>query len=135
MSRTVLFFCPHAAAKSVFAAAFFDRLAAERGLAARADAAGTEPDPVTNPAVLAALAAEGIDVGGHRPRRVTAEELASAWRVVSLGCDVGGIAPVDRTVERWDDVPPVSADLPTAREAIRRRVAALVDQLLAEGDR
>jgi arsenate reductase len=133
VTRTVLFLCPHAAAKSVFAAAFFDRLAAERGLAARADAAGTEPDPATNPAVVAALAAEGIDVGGHRPRRVTAEELAAAWRVVSLGCDVDGIAPVDLVTERWDDVPPVSADLPTAREAIRWRVAALVEALDGEG--
>jgi arsenate reductase len=133
MSRTVLFLCPHAAAKSVFAAAFFERLAAERGLAARADAAGIEPDPETNPAVVAALAAEGIDVGRHRPRRVTTEELASAWRVVSLGCDIDGIAPVDVAIERWDDVPQVSADLPVAREAIRRRVAALMDTLLVEG--
>ena len=134
-ARTVLFLCPHAAAKSVLAAAEFERLATARGLLYRADAAGTEPDPATNPAVVAALAAEGIDVSAHRPRRVTGDELTGAWRVVSLGCDVEGIAPVDLAVERWDDVPPVSADLPVAREAIRRRVAAFVDQILAEGTR
>jgi protein-tyrosine-phosphatase len=133
MTRTVLFLCPHAAAKSVLAAAEFERLAAARGLGYRADAAGTEPDPATNPAVVAALAAEGIDVSGHRPRRVTGGELAGAWRVVSLGCDVDCIAPVELAIERWDDVPPVSADLAVAREAIGRRVVALVDQLVAEG--
>jgi hypothetical protein len=133
MTRTVLFLCPHAAAKSVLAAAEFERLAAARGLGYRADAAGTEPDPATNPAVVAALAAQGIDASGHRPRRVTADELAGAWRVVSLGCDVDGIAPAGLVVERWDDIPPVSTDLPVARGAIRRRVAALVDQLVAEG--
>jgi protein-tyrosine-phosphatase len=130
-SRTVLFLCPHAAAKSVLAAAEFDRLAAERGLATRADAAGTEPDPATSPAVVAALAAEGVDVSGHQPRRVSQDELAAAWRVVSLGCDLDGIAPAGLAVERWDDVPPVSADLPTARAAIRARVARLVDELVA----
>ena len=129
-TRTVLFLCPHAAAKSVLAKAEFERLAAARGLAARADAAGTEPDPGPAPAVVAALAAEGIDVSGHRPRRVTADELAAAWRVVSLGCDLAGIAPVDLAIERWDDVPPVSTDLPVARAAIRAHVERLVDDLV-----
>ena len=131
--RTVLFLCPHAAAKSVLAKAEFERLAAARGLAVQADAAGTDPDPATNPAVVAALAADGIDVSSHRPRRVTGDELTGAWRVVSLGCDVGAIAPIDLAIDRWDDVPPVSADLPVAREAIRRRVAALIEDLLPGG--
>jgi arsenate reductase (thioredoxin) len=114
----------------VLAKAEFERLAAARGLVARADAAGTEPDPGPAPAVVAALAAEGIDVSGHRPRRVTGDELAGAWRVVSLGCDVGGIGPVDLPVERWDDVPPVGADLPVARAAIQARVGRLVDDMV-----
>ena len=132
-ARTVLFLCPHAAAKSVLAAAEFERLVVARGLAARADAAGTEPDPATNPAVVAALAADGIDVSGHRPRRVTGDELAGAWRVVSLGCDLEGIAPADLVVERWDDVPPVGADLPSARAAIRARVERLVVEMAGGG--
>src|SRR4051812_21373654 len=102
-TRTVLFLCPHAAAKSVLAKAEFGRLAAAKGLVYGADAAGTEPDPATSPAVVAALAADGVDVSAHHPRRVTADELAGAWRVVSMGCDVAGIAPVDLAIERWDD--------------------------------
>lgn len=132
MTKTVLFLCPHAAAKSVLAAAEFDRLAGAAGLAARADAAGTEPDPATNLAVVAALAAEGVDVAGHRPRRVTADELASAWKVVSLGCDLDGLAPADVRVVRWDDVPPVGVDLPVARAAIRAKVEQLLADLLRE---
>jgi arsenate reductase (thioredoxin) len=132
MSRTVLFLCPHAAAKSVLAAAYFDRLAAERGLAAWASIAGTEPDPRPAPAVVAALASEGIDVSGHRPRRVTAEDLVRAWRVVSIGCELDGIAPSGVALERWDDVPPISQDFPAAREVIRRRVARLINELTPE---
>ncbi len=51
MPRTVLFLCPHNAAKSVIAAALFAREAARRGLAIHADSAGTEPDAAPAPRV------------------------------------------------------------------------------------
>jgi arsenate reductase (thioredoxin) len=125
--RTILFLCPHNAAKSVIAAAYCEQLAAERGLILRATSAGTDPDPGISPGVAAALFAEGIDVRAHRPRRVTAEELAGASRVVSLGCDLGDIAPPGLVVEHWDDVPSPSADLTGARAVIAAHVRRLVD--------
>jgi protein-tyrosine-phosphatase len=124
----VLFVCLHGAAKSVIAATQFRRLAAGRGLRADATFAGTEPDPQIAPGVVAALAAEGIDVGGLRPRPVTAEDVATATRIVTLGCDLGVVAP-GVAVDRWDDVPAVSDGYETARAAIVARVARLVDQL------
>src|SRR5262245_44043426 len=48
-SPRVLFVCLHGAAKSVVAAAHFRRVAAARGLAVDAAAAGTEPDPELAP--------------------------------------------------------------------------------------
>jgi arsenate reductase len=126
---TILFLCPHNAAKSLLAVAHFDRLARQRGLPYRADSAGTEPDAAPSPAVVAALSVEGIDVAGHLPRLLTQEDLASARRVVSMGCDVRAIAPPSIQVEQWDDVPPVSQDLDAAYAAIRRRVEALLADL------
>ncbi len=41
--RMVVFVCEHGSAKSVIAAAFFDKLARERGLTLRAVARGTQP--------------------------------------------------------------------------------------------
>ena len=131
-TRTILFLCPHNAAKSVLAAAYFDAMALERGLPFRADSAGTEPDEQPSPAVVAALQADGIDVAGHQPRRVTAEDLASAYRVISLGCDVDSFVSSRVRVDRWDDVPPASRDLAASRDAIRRHLDALFDQLTAE---
>jgi len=126
---TVLFLCPHNAAKSLLAAAEFDRLALARGLPLRADTAGTEPDAGPSPAVVAALAAEGVDISGHRPRRVTDADLANAVRVVSLGCERDALGvPVTR-LDVWDDVPPASRDLDAARAAIRRHVESLVADL------
>jgi arsenate reductase (thioredoxin) len=125
--RTILFLCPHNAAKSVIAAAYLERLAAECGLTLRATSAGTDPDPGVSPGVAGALLAEGIDVRAHRPRRVTAGELARASRVVSLGCNLGDIASPGLVIESWDDVPSPSADLTGACAVIAARVRRLVD--------
>ena len=129
--RTVLFLCPHNAAKSVLAAAYFDRLARERGLDYRAASAGTSPDVAPSPAVVAMLRDEGIDVTGHRPRLVTTEDLTSAHRVISLGCDPDDLDGSSARVERWDDVPPASQDLGASRAAIKRHLGKLINELEA----
>jgi len=126
--RTILFVCLHGAAKSVLAAEALDRLARARGLDLAADFAGTAPDADIAPAVLQTLGAEGVDLRGTRPRRVTAHDVAGAWRVITFGCDLGAAAAAGAAIERWDDVPAVSADLPLARAAIEARVRALVDE-------
>ena len=71
----------------------------------------------------AGLLAEGIDVRGLRPRRVTREDLAQAWKVVSFGPDLADLLPAGRAVLRWDDVPAVSDGFDAARAAITRRLA------------
>ncbi len=126
---TILFLCPHNAAKSVLAAAYFDELARDRGLDVRADSAGTEPDERPAPAVVAALRDEGLDVSGHRPRLVTDDDLTNAWRVVSLGCELDERLPPGTRVERWDDVPSPGQDLAAARAAIRWHLARFLDEL------
>ncbi len=131
-ARTILFLCPHNAAKSVLAAAYFDRLARERGLDYRAASAGISPDAAPSPAVITMLRNDGIDVAGHRPRRLTTEDLTSAYQVISLGCDPGDLAGGNARVDRWDDVPPASQDLGAARAAIRRHLDQLVAELAAD---
>jgi arsenate reductase (thioredoxin) len=129
--RTILFLCPHNAAKSVLAAAYFDQLARERGLDYRAASAGTSPDAVPSPAVVAMLREEGIDVAGHQPRRLTAEDLTGAHRVISLSCDPDDLDAGNARVDRWDDVPPASQDLGASRAAIKRHLDVLVKELAA----
>ena len=131
-ARTILFLCPHNAAKSVLAAADFDRLARERGLDYQAASAGTSPDAAPSPAVVAMLREEGIDVAGHRPRRVTTEDLTSAHRVISLGCDPDDLQEGNALMDRWDDVPPPSQDLGASRAAIKRHLDLLVNELAAD---
>ena len=122
---TVLFVCLHGAAKSLIAASHLERLAGERGITVRTEFAGTEPDPELTPAAVAGLQAEGIHVRGRRPRRVTADDIRRASRVVSFGCDLGALAP-GVAIERWDDVPAVSEDYRAARDVIVARLPMLL---------
>lgn len=123
----VLFVCLHGAAKSVLAAADFERMAKERGLPVAAEWAGTEPDPEIAPPVLAALKAEGVDMAGRKPRLVTREMAAGATRVVAFGCGLGAAAPDGDRIEQWEDVPAVSDGLPAARAVIRQHLERLLD--------
>jgi len=125
--QKVLFVCLHGAAKSVLAAADFERLAKERRLPIAAESAGTEPDSEIAPKVLAALKAEGVDLSGQKPRLVTREMAAGATRIVAFGCALGVAAPEGPKVEQWEDVPNVSDGLPAARAAIRERLERLLD--------
>ena len=124
--KTILFVCPHGAAKSVIAAAEFQRLAQQHGLPWQALCGGTEPDDAITPAVLAWLRAEGLPLPQRLPQPVTHAEFACANRVVSLNCTVRARLPPEIALEQWDDVPPVSQDLPTARARLRAHVEHLI---------
>src|SRR5215471_2722365 len=61
-AATVVFVCEHGSAKSVIAAAHFNRLAAARGLPYHAVARGTNPDPEVAAGVVNGLVADGLKV-------------------------------------------------------------------------
>src|SRR4029453_824363 len=126
MSNRIVFLCPHGAAKSVIAAAYCQQLADQWGVPLHATSAGTEPDAEVAPAVVTLLRAEGIDVAGHQPRRVTPEELATASHIISLGRGRGELGRAWMVIERWDDVPPPSQNMIVARDRIRTHVEQLV---------
>jgi arsenate reductase (thioredoxin) len=131
-SPTVLFMCPHGAAKSVLASAYFQRAAKERGLNVQVLSAGTDPDAQVSPKVAAHLRSKGYDVPIDTPRRVTAEDMAATDVVVSLGCDLKDMPPRRGTLVTWDDVPAPSEDFAAADRKIHERVTQLVEDLIEQ---
>jgi arsenate reductase len=127
---TVLFMCPHGAAKSVLASAYFQRVAKERGLNVHVVSAGTDPDPQVAPAVANHLTKSGYQIPVATPRRATADDLATADVVISIGCDLTALPAPRGTLLKWDDVPALSEDFTRADEKIRERVIQLVDELV-----
>jgi arsenate reductase (thioredoxin) len=130
MGKSLLFLCPHGAAKSVIAAAYCRRLVAQHGLDFDVTSAGTEPDAVVAPTVVALLRTEGLDVAHEQPRAVTREALAAAFRVISMGCEVSDLAPPGSIVEHWNDIPSPIQDLIAARDRISTHVEQLIAGLL-----
>jgi protein-tyrosine-phosphatase len=126
---TVLFVCLHASAKSLIAMEYFNRIAAQRGSSLRALSAGTEPDDAIPPEVAAGLAGDGFDVRGRVPLRLTPVLVAGAVAIVSFGPEIATVGPASAPIARWHDMPAVSDDYATARDAIRTRVATFCAEL------
>lgn len=124
----VVFVCEHGAAKSVIAAAYFNQLASERGLALLAVARGTAPDPQFNAATVAGLKADGLAPPEGQPRRLEGSDVSSAQLVVTLGAELPDQFATVRRAE-WNDTPSPGANYGAARDSIRARVEALVAEL------
>ena len=125
----MIFACVHNAGRSQMAAAFFNKLADPAK--ARALSAGTAPGDRVYPEVVAVMQEEGIDLGGARPQKLTAETAAQAQLLITMGC--GDECPYVPGVRR-DDWPlddpkgqPVER-VRAIRNDIRARVEALVVQ-------
>ena len=129
MNRTILFLCPHNAAKSVIAAAHFNQKVSQAGLPFTANSAGTVPSKVVSSVVVTLLKQEGLDVSQHQSRHVTAEELQAATHIISMGCTSEELAVAPKQVELWSDVPLVSQEPERARDVIRTQVEQLIAEL------
>ena len=128
----LLFLCPHAAAKSVLAMTYCADLAEKAGLNLAVSNAGTEPDPVINPAVASYLSDEGFDLSGFVPGLLKQSDLEAADIVISIGCIEADQVPAGKRFIDWSDVPMLSDDFQLSRDKIYTHVVALVGELSAE---
>jgi len=127
---TVVFVCHHGNAKSLIASQWFNRLAVERGVSVRAVARGMEPEAPVPAAIAAKLRRDGFDVERYEPRGFSPADLDGASRVVLIGVERPAWIKTERaTVEKWDGIPPASEGYDASRDAMRARIAALLDAL------
>lgn len=127
---TVLFMCPHGAAKSLMASAYFQKLAKERGLNVRVDSAGTEPDAQLSKGVVAHLEKNGYTIPITKPRAATPADMSAADVVISMGCNLSQLPAPKGVLKNWN-VPDFSADFNVAEQSIRDQVTKLVDELMS----
>jgi protein-tyrosine-phosphatase len=129
-TSTIVFVCEHGAAKSVIAAAQFNRLATERGLQFRAVSRGMKPADAVAYSVRTGLASDGIDVSTWQPTAVSDQDIQQAVQVVSLATDLPNTKPfVKSKLLEWNDIPPVSENYDVARTAIVEQVRKLLEKL------
>jgi protein-tyrosine-phosphatase len=127
-SPAVVFDCEHGAAKSLIATAYFNELAAERGLKARATFRGVDPQDDLSVRAIAGLQADGLEVPDGRPTAIGAADVAGATHIFAIGCTLPTMATATGKAQSWDDVPDEQGYAPM-RDAIVRHVKALLDGL------
>ena len=132
VAPTVLFVCEHGAAKSLIAAAYFDKLAKDQRLPHRATFRGVNPDSALNPIAKRGLQQDELDFSGSKPALVTQKDVEEAARIITLGCSLPPGTQVRRQLTNWDDIPSPSQNYSNARDQIKRQVRKLIDDLANE---
>lgn len=121
----IVFVCEHGAAKSMIAAAHFNRIAEQLGLEQRAIARGTTPDPEISLQTVEGLSEDGLSPTESMPQKLTQADLDSAQHVISF-CELPVEYRQKIKVEHWGDVPLVSADYKQARDVIIDHIRRLL---------
>jgi hypothetical protein len=85
----VLFVCVHNAGRSQMAAGYLRALAGDR---IDVFSAGSEPGNAVNPAAVAVMAEEGIDLSSATPQILTTDAVRQADVVITMGC--GDACPI-----------------------------------------
>jgi len=128
---TVVFVCEHGAAKSVIATAYFNKIAAERGLKARATYRGVNPQADLSVNAMKGLREDGLSVVEQKPSLVSQADVDAATVMFAIGCTLPSNATASGKAASWDDVPDDQGYGPM-RDAIKRHVEELVDRLLKQ---
>jgi arsenate reductase len=128
---TVVFVCEHGAAKSVIATAYFNKIAAERGLRARAIYRGVSPQADLSVSAMKGLKEDGLRVDEQKPSLIDQSDVDAAAVIFAIGCTLPAVASASGKAAGWDDVPDDRGYAAT-RDAIKRHVEELVDRLLKQ---
>lgn len=130
----IVFVCEHGAAKSVIATAYFNKIAAERGLTFRATFRGTAPQDDLSVGAVAGLREDGVAIPSGKPSAITDRDVATATHIFAIGCTLPSKARASGKATDWSDVPDDQGYGPM-RDAIVRHVRALLDELQTKAAR
>jgi arsenate reductase (thioredoxin) len=127
-TKIVVFVCEHGSAKSVVAAAHFNKIAREKNLNLRAISRGTNPDKELPANTIKGLKADGLEVGGNKPEKLSRADVTAATRVIAF-CKLPDAYAGSTPVEQWEDVPPMSEDYNKFRDIVVERIKRLLEEL------
>jgi arsenate reductase len=125
---SVLFVCVHNAGRSQMAAAYLTHLT--QG-AVEVRSAGSAPTDQVNPAVVEAMAEEGIDITAVIPKVLTTDAVQASDVVITMGCgDVCPVFPGKQYLD-WQLDDPAGQGVQAVRP-IRDEIRARIEKLAAE---
>jgi hypothetical protein len=125
---TIVFVCEHGAVKSTVAAAYFNRIARERGLPYVAVSRGIDLYPEIPAVIRHGLAEDGLAPQDDTPRDLRSNEASVAARVIAFD-RVPGERSGAASVIYWSDVPPVTKNYLVGRGVILQHIEGLAAEL------
>ena len=126
---TVLFVCVHNAGRSQMAAGYLQHLAGDR---LDVLSAGSAPADSVNPAAVAAMAEDGVDITAGTPKLLTTDAVKESDVVITMGC--GDTCPIfpGKRYEDWVLDDPAETESLDAVRAIRDEIRSRVEALIAD---
>ncbi len=126
---SVLFVCIHNAGRSQMASAYLTHLAGDR---VEVRSAGSAPADSVNPAAVAAMLEEGIDMSAETPKILTDGAVRASDVVITMGC--GDTCPIypGKRYEDWVLEDPAGQGVESVRpirDEIRRRIEELISEI------
>ena len=128
--KTVVFVCLHGVVNSQMAAAYFNKVARERGLPFTAVSRGIDMYWTIPVRIQDGLALDGLEPA-NVPNVLTAYEAGHASRVLAFD-PIPAEQRGDANVTYWSGIPLGIQDYEAARDEIARRVDALIPTLANE---
>jgi len=125
----IMFLCVHNAGRSQMAAGYARQLGGDR---ITVYSAGSAPGEALNPAAVAVMLEEGIDISQQKPQVLTAEMALEATVIITMGC--GDACPIypGKRYEDWELTDPAGKSIDevrVVRDDIKQRVAALLTEI------
>ncbi|HEX7365076.1 MAG TPA: arsenate reductase ArsC [Dehalococcoidia bacterium] len=125
--KNVLFVCVGNSGRSQIAEAFFNHMV---GGKAKASSAGINPANIIDPKVVQIMKEVGLDISSNRPKKLTAEMLNQADKVITMGCGAEKACPATFTeTEDWELEDPKGQSIERIRE-IRDQIKIRVEKLI-----
>lgn len=126
---SVLFVCVHNAGRSQMAAAYLTHLSQGR---VEVRSAGSAPADSVNPAAVAAMAEDNIDMSAEIPKILTVDAVKASDWVITMGC--GDTCPIfpGKHYQDWVLEDPAGqgvAAVRPIRDEIKRRIVDLLERI------
>jgi arsenate reductase (thioredoxin) len=125
--QKIVFVCEHGAAKSVIAANYFNKLAAERGLNYEAVCRATAPDSTLNPGTRAGLKSDNIPQN-RNPQKLTLMDTVNVKRIIMF-TPVPNDFKTAITTEDWSSTENIDGSYQQRKDAIVKKINELLDSL------
>ncbi len=127
--KKIIFVCQHGAAKSVIAAAYFNKLAKERNIPYVAECRGIEPDSTVSMSAREGLTRDQLLDPRVKPQRLLAADTVNVDRIILFTPPLPSDTGSSIKTENWSQVENVDAEYPKRRDAIVKKINELLDKL------